>query len=191
MSGAILLESGCPAAAWVQSGTQFVEGKKALALLSAESESNRLEGNLFRAREYDGLELEKARLLCNRSWLIPSSGIGSRETCPEIAIDENKVSRILAQPGVLAISAFYEGFPVKSFGSADFEHIAVTAEDLVRAVRKMSLEMETGPVRQIILETDGHKFIIAPYGDLSVCVLTAGETPLGLIRVLLKDLAGG
>jgi len=190
LSGRVLLGSGSPVAAWIQSGTQFVEGKKALEILLAESESIRLKGNLFQVREYDGPDLENALLLCHRSWLIPSSAEGGQGTCPEIAIDETRVEKILAQPGVLAISAFYEGFPVKSFGSADFEHIAVTAEDLVRAAGKLSGEMETGPVMQIILETEGHKFIIAPYGDLSVCVLTTDGTPLGLIRVLLRDLAG-
>lgn len=190
LSGGILLGSGSPAAAWVQSGTQFIEGKKAFAIISAESESARQKGNRFRVKEYDGPELEKALLLCSRARLIPASGAGSPGTCPEIIIDDTRIRKILAQPGVLSISAFYEGFPVRSFGSADFEHIAVTAEDLVRAAGKMSREMETGPVTQIILETEGHKFIIAPYGDLSVCVLTAGETPLGLIRVLLRDLAG-
>ena len=38
----------------------------------------------------------------------------------------------------------------------------------------------------MILETDENKFIIAPCGDLFLCVFTTADAHLGLIRVVLK-----
>ncbi len=109
--------------------------------------------------------------------------------------DEINMNRLANQDGVIAVSAFYEGFPVLSVGKADFEHIAALAEDLMRSGAKIAEEMKIGSPDQIILETPDNKLIIAPCRDLFLCVFTTSGANLGLIRVLLKniqsDSAGG
>ena len=71
---------------------------------------------------------------------------------PEL-LDESKLQKILSQPGVIAVSAFFEGFPVQSIGDADFEHVAASAEDFARAGTKIAQEMNIGHLDQLILET--------------------------------------
>jgi predicted regulator of Ras-like GTPase activity (Roadblock/LC7/MglB family) len=112
----------------------------------------------------------------------PESG-----TVPEL-LDEAKLKKIVNLPGVIAVSAFFEGFPVQSIGDADFEHVAALAEDLMRAGTKIAQEMKIGTLDQLILETGENKFIIAPCGDLYLCVFTTGDAQLGLIRVMLKSI---
>ena len=94
-------------------------------------------------------------------------------------LDESKLQKILSQPGVIAVSAFFEGFPVQSMGDADFEHVAASAEDFMRAGVKIAEDMKAGPLEQMILETAENKFIIAPCGDLFLCVFTTADTQLG------------
>jgi predicted regulator of Ras-like GTPase activity (Roadblock/LC7/MglB family) len=106
---------------------------------------------------------------------------------PEL-LDESKLKKILSQPGVIAVSAFFEGFPVQSMGDADFEHVAASAEDFARAGTKIAQEMNIGHLDQLILETPSNKFIIAPCGDLYLCIFTRADAQLGLIRVVLKSI---
>ena len=96
--------------------------------------------------------------------------------------------KIRNQPGVIAVSAFFEGFPVQSVGDEDFEHVAALAEDFMRAGAKVACELGIGEVDQLILETSQNKCIIAPCGDLSLCILTKADAQLGLIRVLLQGI---
>jgi len=92
---------------------------------------------------------------------------------------------------VIAVSAFFEGFAVQSAGAADFDRIAAVAEDLLRAGSKIARDLETGDLDQIILETPGGKLIIAPFGDLSMCILTASNANLGLVRLALRSIRWG
>jgi predicted regulator of Ras-like GTPase activity (Roadblock/LC7/MglB family) len=103
-------------------------------------------------------------------------------------LDEKTIQKILKQPGVIAVSTFFEGFAVQSAGRADFEQVAANAEDLFRAGKKIAREIDIGPLNQIILETGRGKLIIAPYGDLNVCIFTEAEANLGLIRVAIKSM---
>ncbi len=103
-------------------------------------------------------------------------------------LDESKLRKIMNQPGVIAVSAFFEGFPVQSIGDADFEHVAASAEDFARAGSKIAQEMKIGHLDQLILETPTNKFIIAPCGDLYLCIYTRADAQLGLIRVVLKGI---
>jgi predicted regulator of Ras-like GTPase activity (Roadblock/LC7/MglB family) len=105
-----------------------------------------------------------------------------------VLLDAAKLEKIVSQPGVIAVSAFFEGFPVQSIGDADFEHVAALAEDLMRAGAKIAQEMKVGTLDQLILETAENKFIIAPCGDLFLCVFTTSDAQLGLIRVVLKSI---
>ncbi|MDD1661173.1 MAG: roadblock/LC7 domain-containing protein [Methanomicrobiales archaeon] len=103
-------------------------------------------------------------------------------------LDERMIQKILKQPGVIAVSTFYEGFAVQSAGRADFEQVAANAEDLFRAGKKIAREIDIGPLSQIILETGRGKLVIAPHGDLNVCVFTEPDANLGLIRVAIKSM---
>jgi predicted regulator of Ras-like GTPase activity (Roadblock/LC7/MglB family) len=103
-------------------------------------------------------------------------------------LDERMIQKILKQPGVIAVSTFFEGFAVQSAGRADFEKVAANAEDLFRAGKKIAREIDIGPLNQIILETGKGKLVIAPYGDLNVCVFTEPDANLGLIRVAIKSM---
>jgi predicted regulator of Ras-like GTPase activity (Roadblock/LC7/MglB family) len=103
-------------------------------------------------------------------------------------IEERMIQKILRQPGVIAVSTFFEGFAVQSAGRADFEQVAANAEDLFRAGTKIAREIDIGPLNQIILETGKGKLIIAPHGDLNVCVFTEPDANLGLIRVAIRGM---
>jgi predicted regulator of Ras-like GTPase activity (Roadblock/LC7/MglB family) len=103
-------------------------------------------------------------------------------------IDEKAIQKVLKQPGVIAVSTFFEGFAVQSAGRADFEQVAANAEDLFRAGKKIAREIDIGTLNQIILETARGKLIIAPIGDLNVCVFTEPDANLGLIRVAIRGM---
>jgi predicted regulator of Ras-like GTPase activity (Roadblock/LC7/MglB family) len=103
-------------------------------------------------------------------------------------LDERMIQKILKQPGVIAVSTFFEGFAVQSAGRADFEQVAANAEDLFRAGKKIAREIDIGPLSQIILETGRGKLVIAPHGDLNVCIFTEPDANLGLIRVAIKSM---
>lgn len=103
-------------------------------------------------------------------------------------LDEGRLKIILKQPGVIAVSAFFEGFPVQSYGNADFEQVAAMAEDLLRAGMKMIASMNLGQIEEMLLETTKGKFIIAPFKDLFLCLYTTPDTNLGLIRLAIHRL---
>ena len=110
----------------------------------------------------------------------PSSRIGS--------VDTSSLDQIARQPGVVAVSVFHEGFALQSLGSADFEQVAAVSEDLLRAGTRITGDMEMGDLSQVILETPTGKLIIAPYGDLSLCILTKPDANLGLIRLSIRGM---
>ncbi|MDD1658870.1 MAG: roadblock/LC7 domain-containing protein, partial [Methanomicrobiales archaeon] len=103
-------------------------------------------------------------------------------------IDEKALRKVLKQPGVIAVSTFFEGFAVQSAGRADFEQVAANAEDLFRAGKKIAREIDIGPLNQIILETGKGKLIIAPQGDLNIAIFTEPDANLGLIRMAIKGM---
>lgn len=103
-------------------------------------------------------------------------------------LDEKKIDKIMRQPGVIAVSVFQEGFAVQSVGQADFDQVAANAEDLLRAGIKIASDIHIGTLHQIILESEGGKLIISPYGDLNLCVFTDADANLGLIRVAIRSI---
>ncbi|BBL67948.1 roadblock/LC7 domain-containing protein [Methanoculleus chikugoensis] len=110
----------------------------------------------------------------------PSSRIGS--------VNTSCLDQIARQPGVVAVSVFHEGFALQSLGSGDFEQVAAVSEDLLRAGTRITGDMEMGGLSQIILETPTGKLIIAPYGDLSLCILAKPDANLGLIRLSIRGM---
>lgn len=100
---------------------------------------------------------------------------------------ENSYFEIIQrQAGVLAVLAFYEGFAVKTIGSGDFEKVAAVAEDFLRSGQKIISDMNMGGLDQITLEAGDKKCIVAPYGDLCICLITTGDVNLGLIRIMIR-----
>ncbi|OPY37603.1 MAG: Roadblock/LC7 domain protein [Methanoregula sp. PtaU1.Bin051] len=186
--GLILADHGALIAAYFKDGYGTFRGKAAfdhMGHVQADEDGFRLEFNLY---SYNDNEYLQAVSICDAEGLtLPEQKKGSVARIPNL-LDEAKLKKILSLPGVVAVSAFFEGFPVQSFGEADFEHVAALAEDLLREGIKITREMEIGNLNQLILETATHKIIIAPCGDLFLCVFTLNDAQLGLLRVSIRGL---
>ncbi|NLM30088.1 MAG: roadblock/LC7 domain-containing protein [Methanomicrobiales archaeon] len=135
---------------------------------------------------YTSGEIEAARAVSEEAGCLMSEG----PAAPVGSLDAGYLERIARQPGVIAVSAFHEGFALQSLGSADFEQVAAVAEDLLRAGTRITGDMDMGDLSQVILETLAGKLIIAPYRDLSVCVLAGPDANLGLIRLSIRSMPG-
>ncbi len=203
-TGFILVEEGRLLAAMFRTPDGTYKGRSALACMTSGSGDT---GSVqtFRFRKYRDEELARAQEFCRESGLLiadeeittpaaaptpdkASQKAGETPGLPQEYLDQSRLTKILNQPGVIAVSAFFEGFPVLSLGDADFEHVAASAEDFMRAGVKIAQDMKAGPLEQMTLETAGNKFIIAPCGDLFLCVFTTADTQLGLIRVVLRNI---
>jgi len=210
--GFILTENGILISAYFRSDDGVYKGKAALSHMTMDSGGS--DNQTFSLRRYDAAEFSLAVRISREEHLLfaeeePASPAES-EPAPQLAkppltridvgttepatpvppeyLDETHLRKIISQPGVIAVSAFFEGFPVRSIGNADFEHVAASAEDFMRAGMKITQEMNTGNLDQLILETAHNKFIIAPCGDLYLCIFTTADAQLGLIRVVLKSI---
>ncbi|MGA2918832.1 roadblock/LC7 domain-containing protein [Methanoregula sp.] len=211
--GFILTENGKLISAYFRNDNGVFRGKEALSHMTLDSDGN--DDQTFSLRRYDTAEFVLAVRISRDEHLLlsgsvpapspaepqpapqpvqqPSAEAGAQKAAPVSSVppeylDETRLRKILSQPGVIAVSAFFEGFPVQSIGDADFEHVAASAEDFMRAGLKITQEMKTGNLDQLILETANNKFIIAPCGDLYLCIFTTAEAQLGLIRVVLKSI---
>ena len=211
--GFILTENGKLISAYFRNDNGVFKGKEALSHMTLDSDGN--DDQTFSLRRYDTAEFALAVRISRDEHLLlsgsvpapppaepqpapqpvqqPSAEAGAQKAAPVSSVppeylDETRLRKILSQPGVIAVSAFFEGFPVQSIGDADFEHVAASAEDFMRAGLKITQEMKTGNLDQLILETANNKFIIAPCGDLYLCIFTTAEAQLGLIRVVLKSI---
>jgi len=178
--GIILIDKGKIVAASFTSGDKIYSGNGALEVINATS-PEKMELHNYTTDEYQvAVETcRKEKLLLQDENHIPA--------IPDL-LDESILRKILVQPGVIAVSAFSEGFSVQSLGKADFDQVAAMAEDLLRAGIKIAKDMKIGLIDQIILETNSGKIIIAPYGDLFLCVFTGTDANIGLIRVILKSI---
>ena len=202
-NGFILVDKGKMVAAYFRAGADTFHGKTALAYMTLDSGDSDT-AKKFRLRRYNDTEFDSALAICRETGLlitaekeehgeapVPKEAEPVPEepaVTPPNRLDRSKLKKILSQPGVIAVSAFFEGFPVQSIGDADFEHVAASAEDFMRAGTKIAEEMNIGHLDQMILETADNKFIIAPCGDLFLCVFTTADAQLGLIRVVLKSI---
>ncbi len=206
--GLILTKQGRFLAACFSSDEGIVRGDEALIPMQLERDD--AEDRMFRLRHYSKEEFSRAvRIAGEENLLLEEKASGRTQEQPDQSLtntalqgdaginrtglnlklpDEERLRKIQNQPGVIAVSAFFEGFPVQSVGEEDFEHVAALAEDFLRAGSKIAHGMEIGDVDQLILETSQNKCIIAPCGDLSVCILTKADAQLGLIRVLLQGI---
>ena len=191
--GFIITENGKLVAAYFRNGEGAFRGKAALSHMITGSTENADAPQSFTLRKYSDAEFAQSlEVSGNENILITEpvhSAVRSLAAPGKVpGLDEAKLKKIAGQPGVIAVSAFFEGFPIQSMGNADFEHVAALAEDLMRAGTKIAQEMKIGLLDQLILETAENKFIIAPCGDLYLCVFTTADAQLGLIRVTLKSI---
>jgi predicted regulator of Ras-like GTPase activity (Roadblock/LC7/MglB family) len=203
-TGFILIDQGRLQAAMFHTATDSYKGQSALPFMNTDSGDTEAV-QMFRLHKYRDEEFARALTICSDSQLLIADEEMSRpatlppqamaaekaketSAVPSVFLDQEKLKKILSQPGVIAVSAFFEGFPVQSMGDADFEHVAASAEDFMRGGVRIAQDMNAGPLEQMILETAEHKFIIAPCGDLFLCVFTSADTQLGLIRVVLKSI---
>lgn len=178
--GAILIDKGKIIAAFFITGDKKYSGNGALEIINATT-PELMELYSYSASEYQ-VALEKCR--------VENFMLEDETNIPAIndLLDESILGKLLVQPGVTAVSAFSDGFSVQSLGNADFDQVAAMAEDLLRAGIKIARDMKIGLIDQIILETSSGKIIIAPYGDLYLCVFTKPDVNIGLIRVVLKSI---
>ena len=195
--GFILTDNGRLLSAYFKDVTEIFRGVEALNRMTLDP-GDSATSQTFCLHRYDHEEFAQAvqlsrdehLLLAEMSPAAAESALRTDETAAEgpQLLDENKLKKILSQPGVLAVSTFFEGFPVQSIGDADFEHVAASAEDFARAGSRIAQEMNIGHLDQLILETASNKVIIAPCGDLFLCIFTRSDAQLGLIRVVLKSI---
>jgi predicted regulator of Ras-like GTPase activity (Roadblock/LC7/MglB family) len=186
--GFILTDKGTLLAAYFKDMSGSYRGKSALDHLGSVQSDDAGYRQTFALRSYEGDEFERAVAICMEEGLmLAEQKKGSVARLPNL-LDETRLKKILSLPGIVAISVFFEGFSIQSLGDADFEHVAALAEDLLRAGIKITKEMEIGNLDQLILETATNKIIIAPCGDLYICVFSKDDAQLGLLRLAIRNL---
>lgn len=197
--GFILNDYGKLVGAFLKDNDATFRGKSALYHMLMESNDSSDTQEKFNLRKYSESEFSRAMqiskeegLFINGPLAFPDASKPSTTACgnPDFPhrLDRKTLKKIKNLKGVIAVSAFFEGFPIQCIGDADFEHVAASAEDLMRAGTKIAQDLKIGSLDQLILETDENKFIIAPCGDLFVCIFTIADAHLGLIRVVLKSI---
>ncbi len=182
-TGFVLVQNGSPYAAAIE------DTGKGLLLSGDEAYRHLLDRPSldYELIAYTAEETEAAREVSHETGCRVSDG-GIKPAAPARSADTDCLDQIARQPGVIAVSVFHEGFALQSLGSADFEHVAAVAEDLLRAGTHITADMEMGDLSQMILETPAGKLIIAPYGDLSLCILAKSDANLGLIRLSIRGM---
>jgi predicted regulator of Ras-like GTPase activity (Roadblock/LC7/MglB family) len=199
--GFILTRNGELIAAYFKDKDGVYRGASAVQnLMAASGSGNGMPQQNFVMRVYGDEDFSEALEMCTKSGLLIETAPSEEPLAPTPAtmpessrstptfLDESTLAKIISQPGVVAVPAFYEGFPVQSLGEGDFEHVAARAEDLLRAGTRIAQDMNLGQPNQLILETADNKFIIAPCGDLFICIITRADVQLGLIRVLIRSI---
>ncbi len=177
-NGYMVIDHGRPLAVFYSTDYRRFIGRPALEFLG------QIPGLRCEIFAYGEEELKNAReFSAMNGWTVSADGGESEEIS-----DEEKIASIANQPGVTGVSAFHEGFPVYTVGNGDFEQVSAIAEDLLRTGQMFSGELGLDALEQLILETATGKVIIAPFGDLFLCVSTASDAHLGLLRLALRGI---
>jgi predicted regulator of Ras-like GTPase activity (Roadblock/LC7/MglB family) len=179
--GFLLIDKGKFVASLFHNSVSEMKGNAAYELLISEQTLD------FEMRRYSPEEFSDARDVCAKEGLLITYDENGKPLRQVISGEWN-LDKIKKQPGVLAVSAFHEGFALHSTGSADFEKVAAVAEDLLRTGKKIAGDLAIEPLNQLILETPHGKFIIAPYGDINICIFTEADANLGLIRMAIRNI---
>jgi predicted regulator of Ras-like GTPase activity (Roadblock/LC7/MglB family) len=185
--GYILADRGNIFAACYRDDSGIFQGREALTRLK-EQGSNRDRSLFFTLRSYNDQEFAEANDAFNSEGMQISHPQDRTASTVKNILDQDKLARLLEQPGVIAVSIFFEGFAVQSMGEADFDQVAAIAEDLLRASTKIAHDLKIGKLEQVLLEAGERKCIIAPYQDLFICLIARNDANLGLIRLTLKNL---
>jgi predicted regulator of Ras-like GTPase activity (Roadblock/LC7/MglB family) len=180
--GFYLIDKGRFVASMYRNGTSEMKGNESYDLLSGVQSLD------FEMRRYTPEEYDEAKETCSKNGLLITYDDNGKPVRHKIGSGQWNLEKIKKQPGVLAVSAFHEGFAVQSTGSADFEQVAAVAEDLLRTGKKIAGDLAIDPLNQLILETPHGKFIIAPYGDINICIFTEADANLGLIRMAIHNI---
>lgn len=186
-SGVLLIEAGSVIAAYFDNRTRYYRGKEVITHLMHSAESGDFKIRYVQYR-YSAAEVEEAKKICQVEGLFMQETSEPSRAPRGSGLDDVQLNRLFSQQGVRAVSVFFEGFPVQSIGDGDFEQVAAMAEDFLRAGKKMAANLRMGLLDQIILESDERKCIIAPYGDLYLCLLTDSRANLGLIRLAIHTI---
>jgi predicted regulator of Ras-like GTPase activity (Roadblock/LC7/MglB family) len=183
-TGFLLIKSGSSYAAAFEEEDQssLLSGRKAYDYLMAQP------ALAYDLIAYTSEEADAAWEVCRDASCLITGEEPKAEASRTELVHAEYLEHIGRQPGVIAVSVFHEGFALQSQGSADFEQVAAVAEDLLRAGTRITSDMEMGSLNEMILETLEGKLIIAPFGDLYVCVLTRPDAHLGLIRLSLRNI---
>jgi predicted regulator of Ras-like GTPase activity (Roadblock/LC7/MglB family) len=179
--GFLLIDKGKFVASLFHTSTSEMKGNAAYELMVGEQALD------FEMRKYTPEEFSEARETCAKEGLLIAYDENGK-LLRKVTSGEWNLDKIKRQPGVLAVSAFHEGFAVQSTGNADFEQVAAVAEDLLRTGKKIAGDLAIEPLNQLILETPHGKFIIAPYGDINICIFTEADANLGLIRMAIRNI---
>ncbi|HOI57595.1 MULTISPECIES: roadblock/LC7 domain-containing protein [unclassified Methanoculleus] len=185
-TGFVLVQGGTPCAAAFENAGEdlLLSGDKAYSHLLG------LPSLTYELIAYTAEETEAARDTSREMGCLVSKD-GARPTPPNGSGSVDGLEQVARQPGVIAVSVFHEGFALQSLGTADFEQVAAIAEDLLRAGTRITADMAMGDLSQMILETPAGKLIIAPHGDLSLCILAKPDANLGLIRLSIRGMQDG
>lgn len=184
-AGFFLVNVGSVRAASYQEGDEILRGEAVIEKINSFSGTDTLKNTEFSLNKYTDEEFTEAYSICGQLGLTIGNGV---IPLPTLIFDDEQVKMLLRQPGVIAVSAIFEGFAVKSMGDANFDQIAAVAEDFRRAGARIADDLQVGDLQQILLETDSGKLLITPYGDLALCILTRPEANLGLLRIALKSI---
>lgn len=180
--GFLLINRGKFIAAYLKENDKDMKGNEAYGILNTESILE------FEVRRYTEEEFNDAVKMCATEKLLIDYDETGKPKKIQILSRKWNLDKIQKQPGVLAVAAFHDGFAVHSTGNADFDQVAAVAEDLLRAGKTIASDLSIEPLDQLILETPHGKFIIAPYGDINVCIFSEADANLGLIRVAIKNI---
>lgn len=183
-NGFILVQSGTPVAAAYAEGDLKLTGRSAY-----EKFVNRKSLNCV-LNKYTNDEFDEANIMVQDSFGFDEGEIAKEAESEgtDNVLSHETLENVLSQPGVKAVSVFFEGFALQSAGDADFEQVAAVSEDFVRAANRITAELDMEIASQMILETPRGKLIISPVGDLFICVLAENDSQLGLIRLVIETI---
>ena len=156
--GIILNDYGKLVGAYLKNNDAIFRGKSALYHM-IESDELTDTREKFNLRKYSETEFSRAvqisrdeGLLINILQSSPPDSDLPTEVCRNLELphrlDRKMLKKIKNLNGVIAVSAFFEGFPIQCIGDADFEHVAASAEDLMRAGTKIAQDMKIGSLDQ-------------------------------------------
>lgn len=100
-----------------------------------------------------------------------------------------KIQKIKSVRGVQECIVFSDGLLVETLEPEhDPEQVSAEGEDLIRAGKKLTRELNIGEVKDLILETPSRKLLIYPLENAWVGIITKRDINLGLLRMMLESL---